>query len=875
MSHAPSNDSISSDDSGRRHPWLMPSITLLLFSLAGFAIYRLLHEIHLDQLLEAIRALSPGAILLALLFMVASYASMVGYDAAALRYIGRRLPLRTVALASFTGYAFSNTIGMALISGASVRFRIYAEAGLDGLDVARIAAFCALAFGIGAHAVGAGALAWQPELLAEHLYMDSATLRAAGLALLALLGALLLWLALGPRYLNLWRWRLALPSFRLSLALLALSAVDIALAGACLYVLLPESNVPFIAFLLVFVAALVAGVASHVPGGLGVFEAVMLLGLHQHMPAEQLTAALLIFRGIYYLLPLMLATLVLAARETRERAEPAILLARQLGGWGARLVPPVMAGMSFIAGLILLASSATPTVPQRLLALEAALPLMVIEASSLLAAFTGLMLLVLARGLYRRLNGAFLMTVLLLVAGAVLSIAKGIDYEEALLLSGAAFILLLSRREFYRRTRLLDSTFTPGWVLSVAAAILGMMAVTFFSFKHVEYSHFLWTSFGFDQEAARALRASLAVGVGAALLGLTALLRPPRTPLALSRPDAATLALTETLIRQQAHALPNLALAGDKHLLFDDEGGAFVMFGVRGSTHVSLGDPVGPARRAEELAWRFRENVDRQGGRIAFYQVRPDYLPFYLDMGLMPIKIGEEAVVDLSRFSLEGPQGYDHRYLLKRAARDGLSFEILPACRFDDERASLREISDAWLAQRNTREKRFSVGAFDEAYLRHFNFGIVRHEGRIVAFASLLESCQDAAPAPEDARRGEMAIDLMRYRPDAPKNTMQFLLLRCLLQAQENGYARFSLGMAPLSGLEDHTLAPLWQRFGALIYNLGEPYYNFQGLRTFKQKFNPDWEPRYLATEGGMSPAIVLADIAALIAGGMRGVIGK
>lgn len=857
--------------------WVMPLITLVMFVLAVSAIYHMLREIRPAQLWTELSAIAPGNLLLSVIFMALSFLFMIGYDASALRYIGKRLPWKTVALASFTGYAFSNTVGMALVSGASVRYRIYVAAGLDGMDVAKIAAFCALAFGVGAHIVAAAGLALQPELLAERLGWSTEMLRALGLFGLGLAAVALLWLVPKPRSLQIWRWRINLPGWRLSLAQLAITAIDILFSVACLYALLPPDSVPFGTLVPVFVLAAAAGVASHVPAGLGVFEAVMLTALSEHVPVAQLTAALVLFRIIYYLLPLVLASALLVWRELQgqpvtpvaESVAPLAAdagipsMARLFGNWGARLAPMAMAGLTFIAGLIMLASAAIPVMPGRRELLEATVPLMVVEVSHVLAGLVGLALLVLARGLQRRLNGAYVMTLALSVVGVVLNLTKGIDYEEAIVLVVVSLALLASRKEFYRRTRLLDSPFSGGWLAAVAAAAVGMLAVTFFSFKHVDYNHLLWWQFGFQEDAARALRATLGVGLGVTLLGLTLLLRPPaRVP---HQPNPATLAHAEAIIRSQDSAFANLALMGDKSIMLNDEGDTFIMFGKRGASFIALGDPVGPAAAGEELAWQFREMVSREGGRIAFYQVRPENLPIYLDMGLMPLKIGEEAIVPLPGFSLEGKQGEDNRLQLNRGARKGLEFELIPASRVGEVMADLRRVSDDWLISRKAREKRFSLGYFDEAYLRHFDTAVLRLEGRIIAFVTILRT----------ETHGEVALDLMRHADAAPKETMRFLLLKLILHFQAEGYQRFSLAMAPLSGLEDHPYAPVWQRIGAMIYHRGEPYYNFQGLRQFKDKFKPVWEPRYLVTQGGLHPAVILTDVAALVGGGVRGVLGK
>jgi phosphatidylglycerol lysyltransferase len=177
----------------------------------------------------------------------------------------------------------------------------------------------------------------------------------------------------------------------------------------------------------------------------------------------------------------------------------------------------------------------------------------------------------------------------------------------------------------------------------------------------------------------------------------------------------------------------------------------------------------------------------------------------------------------------------------------------------------MKEISDAWLASKNTREKEFSLGCFDPEYLKRFPAAIARLEGRMVGFINIW--C--------GSDKEEISLDLMRYSEDAPPGVMDYMFLRLMLWGKMNGYHWFNLGMAPLSGLQDHSLAPLWNRFGALLFRFGEHFYNFQGLRQYKEKFDPIWEPRYLASPGGLNLPRVLANVASLVSGGLKGVIAK
>jgi phosphatidylglycerol lysyltransferase len=177
----------------------------------------------------------------------------------------------------------------------------------------------------------------------------------------------------------------------------------------------------------------------------------------------------------------------------------------------------------------------------------------------------------------------------------------------------------------------------------------------------------------------------------------------------------------------------------------------------------------------------------------------------------------------------------------------------------------MQHVSDAWLAMKNTREKSFSLGHFDPDYLRHFPAAIVRRDARMLAFANVWTG----------SGREELSVDLMRHLPDAPNGVMDYLFTRLMLWGSAGSFRWFNLGMAPLAGLQDHALAPFWNRLGAFVFRHGEHFYNFQGLREYKEKFQPVWSPRYLASPGGLALPRILANVAALVSGGLKGAVGR
>jgi len=409
----------------------------------------------------------------------------------------------------------------------------------------------------------------------------------------------------------------------------------------------------------------------------------------------------------------------------------------------------------------------------------------------------------------------------------------------------------------------LSEPFSFGWSITILLVLCCSVWLGVFAYKHVAYSNELWWHFALRGDAPRFLRAMVG---GVALLlvfAVTKLLRPaPRDP-ELPGPD--DLARAKVVVAQTAETQSYLALLGDKALLFDEQASGFVMYGIAGSSWIALGDPVGPPDVTRELAWKYREMVERHGAQTVFYEVGTRLMHVYLDMGLTLFKLGEEARVSLADFSLEGAHRKGLRYTFNRLNREGCTFEIQPAAEVPALLPEMQRISDAWLHDKNTREKGFSLGFFDEEYLKNFPVALVRQQDRIVAFANLW--C--------GAAQQELSIDLMRFEGGAPSGVMEYLFINLMLWGRDQGYQFFTLGMAPLSGLENRSFAPLWHRIGAVVFRHGEHFYNFEGLREYKEKFNPAWEPRYLACPGGLALPRILLNIASLISGGIKGVVSK
>lgn len=840
--------------------YILGLASLLVFALVAVGVYRLTAEVRYDEVLAALSATSWSAIALAALFTGLSFLALIFYDSNALDYIGRRKPFPAIAVTAFMAYAVGNTVGFGPLSGGAIRFRAYSRLGLLPGDIARIIAFVTLSFGLGLLSVSALATLAVAPRVAGILGIDALWLRAISVVILVAL-VTVFYIGRNGHVLSFKGLTLRLPDSRTTSRQFLVSALDIAAAASVLYVLLPDTHVGWPTFLAVYAVAIGFGVLSHVPAGLGVFEAVIMAGLSNAIGIDQLLGSLVLYRLIYYILPLLLATVLLLITETRHFVlRPGVAEAAQLAG---KLAPTLIATLSLVLGTMLIFSSVVPTPDSNLDFLSNYLPLPIVEGAHFLSSLLGLLLIVAARGLGQRLDGAWLVA----LGGACVAFAfaflKGIAVVEAGLLALFIVALIANARAFDRHSSLLRQALGPSWLAAIGVILATAFVILLFVYRDTEYAHELWWQFEFSEEAPRGLRALLALAIAASALALFSLLRPAHF-----RTEGATAAELEqavaiTMTQDMADA--NLVRTGDKRLLFSASGRSFIMYGIHGRSWIAFADPVGVEDEFAELVWQFVGAARAGGGRAAFYQISPALLAACADVGLRAFKLGELAIIDLASFEMKGSRFANLRQSYSRGARDGLAFSVARPDEVAAVLPELRAVSDSWLAHHNAKEKTFSLGAFEEGYVLSQPVAVVRIEDRIVAFATLMVT----------DTRAEATVDLMRFAPDAPKGTMDFLFASILDYLRGEGYRQFNLGMAPLSGMARREAAPVWDRVGGTLFEHGERFYNFKGLRAFKSKFHPRWEPRYLAVTNGTGAALALMDVTFLIGGGVKGVIAK
>ena len=523
--------------------------------------------------------------------------------------------------------------------------------------------------------------------------------------------------------------------------------------------------------------------------------------------------------------------------------------------------------LTALVGCVNVLSAVTPTLPERLVWLRTVLPFEVQAGDRLFSAVTGFMFLSLAGNLLRRKRLAWLLMVGLLAVSIASHLLKGLDFEEALL-SGVLLIQLLLMRDVF--TAQSDRPSATQGIRVLVGSLLFTLAygTAGFFFLDRQYEQ----TFNFSQAMVQTLalfftdnNAGLQptdrlgrffvssvyiIGAVTLLYALWMLLRP-----VLFRGPASTAdrQRAEAIVAQHGRSsLARFALLPDKSYYFSPSGQSVVAYVPKGRGAIALGDPIGPMVDRREAIAGFQQFCARNDWYPAFYQTLPDELEPLKAQGFQAAKIGEEAIVNLKTFTLEGKAGRKLRAPVNKLNKQGTTVEFHQPPISSDLLKTLREISNEWLSHMQGSEKQFSLGWFDNDYIGSCEVATVKTaEGETLAFANIVPEYQ----------LNDITIDLMRHRAGVERGTMDVLFVSMFQHFKEAGYNGFNLGLSALSGVGESPDAPRLEKSLKYLSEHLERFYSFQGLHEYKDKFHPRWEPRYLVYPGLVSLPVVVTTL--------------
>lgn len=459
---------------------LGPILVACIFAGAIWLLYREISKYSFADIRTSLARISIVSLLLSVFLTVINYIILIGYDWLALKGIHKSLPLARVSLVSFVGQAVSYNFG-ALLGGSTVRYRFYSAWGFSPMDIVRLVLMLAITFWVGALGlVGAIFMIAPPVIPPElGLHLPVQDIRPLGAVLFLIAMSYLVVCKFVHKPIHIFGKEFAFPPFRIAVAQALVAGADLVAAGACLYVLLPpDAGISFIQFLPTYLLAMVAVVLTHVPGGAGVLE-VVILHLTSADP-QDVFAALICFRAVYYLLPLLGAAILFAIYEIRQQTSQASGTLHDAGRWMHAFAPTVMAFAVFGVGALLCFSVVLPIGPERFEQLTARVPLQIMETASIATGLVGTLLLFLAPGLQHRQRHAYRIIMPLLWIGVAASLLASLNWVVALFVLLAIFSVRSIRRRCCRPSSLWKPHISPRWLAGslavlVCAAGLGLV----------------------------------------------------------------------------------------------------------------------------------------------------------------------------------------------------------------------------------------------------------------------------------------------------------------------------------------------------------------------------------------------------------------
>lgn len=828
---------------------------ILPIILIAFIFYQGQNELRSLSLKESIRAIQQipsWKFILLIVSGLAAVATMFFYDFFLLRSLQVKVPIGLIFRASWIANSFNGIIGFGGLAGMGVRTALY-RPFVEGTRLLK-------------------AIGWMAPTL------------ISGLSILSALSLLNVFPAFEVLDLKKWLWPVIIgvafffPVYLLftfrrggssirpsSIALYSLvSLAEWFSAGVVVYFILAAlgTDVSFSKVIGVFIIAATAGLISMVPGGFGSFDLVFLIGMQRAGVEEGIVlTGLLIYRLVYYLIPFVIGV-IFSAREFSGPVvkmiedKPIVGPSVEVGGviWRLQLrfLSKVrhftLALITLLAGIAIWGLAILPPNSTQYEYLEARLPHELLLLANSFFLMAGLLYVLLAPSLYRRTKRSLYM-IYGVSAFALIGMAlRGFNLISLSVVLIVLVLVTMSRSAFHRERTLITTT------RLIRAAFAGFLYIGGFIF----FGYAFYTLGSADGTKVYPAHEIFMFAASASIFALVytlvfiRLFNTFNQPVLGEKLDLQK--VKDVLTEEGGNYLSHLAFLGDKRFFFSESGRSFIQFSQTGNRIMMLGDPSGNPEEHSQLIACFLRRVEDLGYIPNIYQIQAQNMSLYHDFGFNFFKLGEEAIVDMTTFTVSGKKRAGLRSIKNRFEREGMTFEVVSPPFSEALLNQLRDISDEWLGGKS--EKGFSLGYFNESYLNQAPIGIMRDANQqMLGFMTFMPAYQE----------GVLSIDLMRFRPDGPNGIMDAMFIRLFDYATEQGYHTFNMGMAPLSSVgEDET--SFWQeRVAADVFNNIRYMYSFTGLRRYKEKYDPKWEGRYLAYRKRQSLTIAILKVTRLI----------
>jgi len=505
-----------------------------------------------------------------------------------------------------------------------------------------------------------------------------------------------------------------------------------------------------------------------------------------------------------------------------------------------------------LLGIINIVSVLTPAIHERLTLLKDFLPVQAIHVSNFLVMTAGLMLLVTAAFLLKGLKTAWYFAIILSIISLVGHLTKAIDFEEATVALLAIVVLMGTRREYYIKTnpKMRNVGLQTSLLTAAATLIYGIIGFYFLDKKHFNIDFDFWQSvrftiqnyflIGSDELVPVSKFASkflLTINISGFFSIVFLIYTFVRSYVPQKNVTPEELALANDLLKSYGHSsLDYFKTSGDKMIFFSESKKAFISYGISGNFAVALENPVAENREEmKKCITGFDLYCYQSGMKSIYYRVPEESLEIYHQLRKKDLFLGQEGVVDLSVFKLEGGARKPMRNAINKVIDRGYKATIHKAPVKDGVLQKIKSVSDEWLQDMGRSEIIFSQGMFDWDELKQQTIITVENpEEKIIAFLNIQP----------DFAKDEGTYDLIRKTKDAPNGVMDFILIELFNHFKSQGIKYINLGFAPMSGLNDaHTFPEKSMKFA---YEKIKSFSHYKGLREYKEKFDPEWHNKYL-----------------------------
>ena len=816
---------------------LKGSLALIILLALIYELKGEISKINFPQTIKVLRQLDKPTLLLIFLSGVAAISFTTLYDLAVNKYFSLGISLRKMFEISWISNAINLFVGMGGLAGMSVRSILYKKEGIETEKIIKSNGYILIS-----NITGLSVLILLGIFKA---YDFSQFLDGRMWYMLVLVGFVL--------YLPLYFFIDKIPflrekvfeddktaSAKFKIVMIACSVADWIAATAffCGVNMCFSHDVAVMNIVPLYLTGITVGLISFIPSGIGTFDLTVLAGLKQiGAGSEDALAAILLYRLFYYVIPWAFSTLVFITKIVPNKGKNKSDATKKTGiDLGVR----ALSLMVIFAGMVLILSAATPAVAERFKIVKGFMSMHILKFSKKTSVIIGIILLVLSKGIKDKVKISYNLTFSLLILGAFMTFIKGLDYEEAIILTVTTAVLYFSRDCFYRETSPVKFKEVFRLFMGTVVVSLVYVLIVYSSNRHL------------PSDKPAILAETMLIFLAAwAILAVYLLTRVKKGRF--NYPTEEDLnKLKEFLNNYPGNIMTHLLFLKDKYLYYAEDGQMLIPFSQTKDKLVVLGEPIGNQKKLKESLIEFREFADTYKLTPVFYEISDENYSVYHDLGYEFFKLGEEATVDLLKFDISGKKKKDLRLAKNKVESGEMNFQVVNPPFDEAFIRELREVSDEWLGKRS--ERGFSMGWFDEEYLSLTPMAVIKKDGEIIAFANLMPVYDGDT----------ISIDLMRLKNDIPSGTMDALFVYLFQWSKENKYKKFNLGMAPLSGVGNNAYSFNEEKLIGLLYRHGQKLYSFEGLRKYKEKFQPDWQNKYVAYPKELSISLLLLELVKL-----------